>query len=166
MAEIELIITFMFSISLLLIIISAVRHYTINFILPGVTILMLLGAILPLIPVIGFETEDLYSFIEGIPQIVLYIFIPILIFESGRKLKIGQIRKEVIPIGFFAIIGVIITILIIGAGAGAVFQIPVIDALLFGTILAATDPVAVGAIFKKFPIPHRLNLIIEGVLIQ
>jgi monovalent cation:H+ antiporter, CPA1 family len=34
--------------------------------------------------------------------------------------------------------------------------------LLFGTILAATDPVAVGVIFKKFPIPHKLNMIIEG----
>ena len=34
--------------------------------------------------------------------------------------------------------------------------------MLFGTILAATDPVAVGVILKKFPIPHRLNLIIEG----
>ena len=28
--------------------------------------------------------------------------------------------------------------------------------------LAATDPVAVSVIFKKFPIPHKLNLIIEG----
>jgi CPA1 family monovalent cation:H+ antiporter len=33
---------------------------------------------------------------------------------------------------------------------------------LFGAILAATDPVAVGAIFKRFPIPDRLNAIIEG----
>jgi monovalent cation:H+ antiporter, CPA1 family len=162
MAESELIVTFMFSLSLLFIIISAVRHYTINFIIPGVTILMLLGAILPLIPGFGFETEELYRFIEGIPEIVLYVIIPILIFESGRKINIGQIRNEAIPIGFFAIIGVIITILIIGAGAGAAFQIPVIDALLFGTILAATDPAAVGAIFKKFPIPQRLYLIIEG----
>jgi hypothetical protein len=31
--------------------------------------------------------------------------------ESGRKLKIGQIKKEAIPIGFFAIIGVILTII-------------------------------------------------------
>jgi monovalent cation:H+ antiporter, CPA1 family len=123
---------------------------------------MLLGAILPLIPVIGFEAEEFYAFIKGIPAIVYYIIIPILIFESGRKLKIDQIKKEAIPIGFFAIVGVVITILIIGAGASTVFQIPLIDALLFGTILAATDPVAVGAIFKKFPIPHKLNLIIEG----
>ena len=162
MAETELIITFMLSLSLLLVIISAVRRYTINFIIPGVTILMLLGAILPLVPVIGLEAKEFYNFIEGIPEIVLFVIIPILIFESGRKLKIDQIKKEAIPIGFLAIIGVVITILIIGIGASTVFQIPIIDALLFGTILAATDPVAVGAIFKKFPIPHKLNLIIEG----
>jgi len=34
--------------------------------------------------------------------------------------------------------------------------------MILGAILAATDPVAVGAIFKRFPIPHRLNVIIEG----
>ena len=51
--------------------------------------------------------------------------------------------------------------MIIGIGANTVFQIPFIDALLFGTVLAATDPVAVGVIFK-FPIPHKLNTIIEG----
>jgi CPA1 family monovalent cation:H+ antiporter len=71
-------------------------------------------------------------------------------------------KKEGIPIGYFAIIGVIITILIIGIGVNIIFHIPLIDALLLGTILAATDPVAVGVIFKKFPIPNRLNLIIEG----
>jgi monovalent cation:H+ antiporter, CPA1 family len=162
MAESELIITFMLSLSLLLVVISVVRRYSINLIIPGVTILMLLGAILPLVPVIGFEAKEFYNFIEGIPEIVLFVIIPILIFESGRKLKIDQIKKEAIPIGFLAIIGVVITILIIGIGASTVFQIPIIDALLFGTILAATDPVAVGAIFKKFPIPHKLNLIIEG----
>jgi len=162
MAESEMIVTFMLGLSLLLIVISAVHRYTRSLIIPGVTILMLLGAILPLVPVIGFEAEEFYNFIEGIPEIILLVIIPILIFESGRKLKIGQIKKEAIPIGFFAIIGVVITILIIGIGANGVFQIPIIDALLFGTILAATDPVAVGVIFKKFPIPHKLNLIIEG----
>lgn len=85
-----------------------------------------------------------------------------MIFESARKLKIEQIKRESVPIGFFAIIGVIMTILIIGVAFVSVFKIPLIDALLFGTFLAATDPVAVGVIFKKFPIPHKLNTIIEG----
>ena len=152
----------MLSISLLLIIISAVRRYTSNFIIPGVTILMFLGAILAAAPIIGFEVDEFYNFIEGLPEIILLVIIPILIFESGRKLKIGQIKKEAIPIGFFAIIGVVLTIIIIGIAVNGVFQIPLIDALLLGAILAATDPVAVGVIFKKFPIPHKLNIIIEG----
>ena len=162
MAEGELLVTFMLSLSLLLIIISAVRRYTRNFIIPGVTFLMFLGAILAAAPIIGFEVDEFYNFIEGLPEIILLVIIPILIFESGRKLKIGQIKKEVIPIGFFAIIGVILTIIIIGIAVNGVFQIPFIDALLLGAILAATDPVAVGVIFKKFPIPHKLNIIIEG----
>ena len=162
MAESEFLVTFMLSFSLLLVVISAVQRYTRNFIIPGVTILMFLGAILTSVPNVGFKIEEFYKFIEKIPDVILLVIIPILIFESGRKLKIGQIKKEAIPIGFFAIIGVIITIIIIGIGVTSVFHIPIIDALLFGTILAATDPVAVGVIFKKFPIPYKLNTIIEG----
>jgi CPA1 family monovalent cation:H+ antiporter len=162
MAESELLVTFMLSFSLLLVVISAVQRYTRNFIIPGVTILMFFGAILASVPYVGFKVEEFYKFVEQIPDIILLVIIPILIFESGRKLKIGQIKKEAIPIGFFAIIGVIITIIIIGIGVTRVFHVPFIDALLFGTILAATDPVAVGVIFKKFPIPYKLNTIIEG----
>lgn len=162
MAESELLVILMLSFSLLLVVISAVQRYTRNFIIPGVTILMFFGAILASVPYVGFKVEEFYKFIEQIPDIILLVIIPILIFESGRKLKIGQIKKEAIPIGFFAIIGVIITIIIIGIGVTSVFHVPFIDALLFGTILAATDPVAVGVIFKKFPIPYKLNTIIEG----
>lgn len=162
MAESELIVTLMLGVSLLLVVISAVHRYTRNFIIPGVSFLMFLGIILATAPIIGLEVEEFYDVIEGIPEIILFVIIPILIFESGRKLKIGQIKKEAVPIGFFAIIGVVITILIIGIGVKSVFEIPFIDALLFGAILAATDPVAVGVIFKKYPIPHRLSVIIEG----
>jgi len=117
----EAIVTFLLSFSLFLIVISAVHRYARNFIIPGVTILMFLGAILPSVPFVGFEVEELYNIIEEIPHIILLIIIPILIFESGRKLKIVQIKKEAIPIGFFAIIGVIITILIIGIAVNGVF---------------------------------------------
>ena len=157
-----LLVTFMLGFSVLLVVISAVHRYMRNIIIPGVAILMFLGAILPVVPNLTHEVENFYSITERIPEIILYVIIPILIFESGRKLSIKQIKNEAIPIGFFSIIGVIITILIIGIAVASIFQIPVIDGLLVGTILAATDPVAVSIIFKKFPIPHRLNLIIEG----
>ena len=157
-----LLVSLMLGFSVLLVIISAVHRYTRNIIIPGVAILMFLGATLAVVPILTHEVENFYSVIERTPEIILYVIIPILIFESGRKLSIKQIKNEAIPIGFFSIIGVIITILIIGIAVTTIFQIPFTDGLLFGTILAATDPVAVGIIFKKFPIPRRLNLIIEG----
>ena len=158
----HLLVIFMLIFSLLLVVISAVNRYTRNLIIPGVTILMLLGAILAIVPLVKLDVDEFYGIIGRFPDIIFYVFIPILIFDSGRKLTIGRIKKEALPIGFFAIIGVIVTILIIGIGVNGIFKIPFIDALLFGAILAATDPVAVGVIFKKFPIPQRLNLIIEG----
>ena len=137
MAESELLVTFLLSISLLLVVISAVHRYTRNSIIPGVTILMFLGAILAAVPIVGFEVDEFYTFIEELPEVILLVFIPILIFDSARKLKLGEIKKEAVPIGFFAIIGVIITIFIIGLAVVSVFQIPLIDALVIGTILAA-----------------------------
>jgi CPA1 family monovalent cation:H+ antiporter len=162
MAETELLVTFMLGLSLLLIVISVIRHYTKSLIIPGVTILMFLGAMLAIFPIVTHEVDRFYGVINTLPKTIWLVIIPILIFEAGRKLTIGQVKSEAIPIGYFAIIGVIITILIIGIAVSTIFHIPLIDALLLGTILAATDPVAVGVIFKKFPIPHRLNLIIEG----
>jgi Na+:H+ antiporter len=162
MAESEFLVIFMLGLSLLLIAISAVHRYTRTFIVPGVAILMFLGAMLAIVPIISHEVDKFYGVIDNIPEIVYLVIIPILIFDSGRKLSVGQMKKESIAIGYFAIIGVILTILIIGIGVNFIFHIPLIDALLLGAILAATDPVAVGVIFKKFPIPHRLNIIIEG----
>jgi CPA1 family monovalent cation:H+ antiporter len=145
-----------------LVAIAAVHHYVKSFIIPAVAVMMALGAISVFLPTPeGFEFEDLYHFVEtDMSEVILLVIIPILIFESGRKVKMGDIKHEATHIGFFAIIGVIVTIFLIGFLIGAAFEIPLIHALLFGAILAATDPVAVGAIFSKFPIPHRLNTLI------
>ena len=146
-----------------LITVSAIHRYTRNFIIPGVTIMMFLGAISALFPSYHSNLDKIYDFmVNKAPDLILLVIIPLLIFESGRKLRLDEIRKEIIPIGFFAIIGVILTIFLLGIGVSIVFHTPFIDGLLFGSIVAATDAVAVAAIFKRFPIPHRLNLIIEG----
>src|SRR4030095_16699919 len=99
MAESEVIVTFMLSLSLLLVVISVVHRYTRNFIIPGVTFLVFLGSVLAAVPIIGLDVDEFYAIFQGIPEIILFVIIPILIF--GRKLKIGEIKKEAIPIGFF-----------------------------------------------------------------
>jgi len=145
-----------------LLIASVVYYYTRNFIIPWVTIMMIAGVIIIAAPQDLAETQEVYGFVEhSLPEIILLIFIPLLVFESARTLKLRDLRKEIIPIGFYAVAGVIITLFLIGIGISVIFGIPLIHALLFGAIVASTDPVAVSTIFKKFPIPYRLNALIE-----
>lgn len=146
-----------------LISVSAIQRYASNFIIPGVTIMMFIGAISAIVPVYGSDFKSVYdSIVDKAPDLILLVIVPLLMFESARKLRLEEIRRQIIPIGFFAIIGVVLTIFLIGIGVSTIFKVPIIDALLFGSIVAATDAVAVAAVFKRFSIPQRLNLIIEG----
>ena len=143
--------------------VSAIQRYANNFIIPGVTIMMFIGAISVIVPLYSSDFKSVYdSIVEKAPDLILLVIIPLLIFESARKLRLKEIKSQIIPIGFFAIIGVIFTILLVGIAISVIFKVPIINGLLFGSIVAATDAAAVAAIFKRFPIPHRLNLIIES----
>lgn len=144
--------------------VSAIQRYANNFIIPGVTIMMFIGAISAIVPLYGSDFKGVYdSIVDKAPGLILLLIIPLLMFESARELTIKEIRSQITPIGFYlGIIGVILTIFLVGIAINIIFKVPIIDGLLFGSIVAATDPVAVAAIFKRFPIPHKLNLILEG----
>ena len=78
------------------------------------------------------------------------LIIPLLMFESARKLTIKEIRSQITPIGFYlGIIGVILTIFLVGIAINIIFKVPIIDGLLFGSIVAATDPVVCSCYFQE-----------------
>ena len=146
-----------------LILAAAVYRFTQSLKIPGVTIMMLLGAVSVVIPFVNNELDEIYAFtVDKLPELILLVFLPILIFESGRKLRLREIRSEIVPIAFFAVVGVIVTIFIVAIGISAVLHTNFMDGILFGSIVASTDAVAVAIIFKRFTIPQKLNLIIEG----
>jgi len=116
--------------------------------------MMFIGAISVIVPLYGSDIKTVYdSIVNKAPDLILLVFIPLLIFESARKLRLREIKNQIIPIGFFAIVGVILTIFLIAVGVSIIFKVPIIHGILFGSILAATDTAAVAAIFKRFPIP-------------
>ena len=65
-------------------------------------------------------------------------------------------------ISFFATIGVVAVAFLIALPISWIFNIPFIDACLFGAIMSATDPVAVLSIFKRSQLPEKLKLMVEG----
>ena len=95
--------------------------------------------------------------------ILLFIFLPALIFEAAWQLDLAKVRENVAPIAFLAVPGVLVTMGTIGAAAVAFGGLPWIEALLLGAILSATDPIAVIATFRSIAgIPAELETIVEG----
>ncbi|MGH9342259.1 MAG: Na+/H+ antiporter [Terriglobia bacterium] len=96
------------------------------------------------------------------PDIVLVLFLPPLLFEASINLPFRELRENLIPILLLASVGVLAATLISGFAIHWVFGIPVMIALVFGSIISATDPVSVISVFKEMGVPKRLSMILEG----
>ncbi len=96
------------------------------------------------------------------PEMVLFVFLPTLIFESGLKLDSRQLIKDIAPVLMLAIPALMLSTTIIGVGIWWLFSIDLMTALLFGALISATDPVAVIALFQELGTPQRLTVLVEG----
>lgn len=103
---------------------------------------------------------------ENFQSLVFYVFIPLLVFESAFYINKPQLKDNIVPILFLAVLGMVLTCLVAAVllyyGIGHASGFPWIAALLTGAILAATDPVAVVARLKELKAPQRLNVLLEG----
>jgi CPA1 family monovalent cation:H+ antiporter len=103
---------------------------------------------------------------ENFHALIFYVFIPVLVFESAYKINKKLLLKNILPIVILAVIGVLSTASL--TAAGLYFGIahpagfPLIAALLAGSILAATDPVAVAARLREIGAPESLSVLLEG----
>lgn len=130
--------------------------YPVALVIAGVLLGVLLRNPLPFLS--GLELDELHL----TPHLILVLFLPALLFEATLHIEATALRKTLLPIGLLAIPGVLLTAAITGAlvhwGVGLDWP----TALLFGAIVAATDPIAVLAIFKSTGAPHDLAVLIEG----
>jgi CPA1 family monovalent cation:H+ antiporter len=100
--------------------------------------------------------------IELTPELILALFVPPLVFEAAFHLNLQELRRNLPAILLLAIPGVILTMFIIGGILAFSIKLSLPIALLFGALIAATDPVAVVALFRTLGVPKRLLVLIEG----
>jgi CPA1 family monovalent cation:H+ antiporter len=93
---------------------------------------------------------------------LLFIFLPPLIFEAAWNLDAGSLRRMAWSITILAVPGVLLTTGVIAFGLSITGQLPLVAAFMFGTIVSATDPVGVIAIFRRLNIPLDLVTLVEG----
>ncbi len=122
--------------------------------LPYTLLLVLVGLIIGLLPFLPDTHID--------PNLVLYVFIPALLFEGAWNAEIDRLVADWLPIALLAVPGVVFSLLMVAAALHVGIGLPWLLALLVGAIISPTDPVAVIALFQQLGMPDRLRSIVEG----
>ena len=154
-SAVEFLIWLLIAASAIAVVASRLRiPYTVALVLGGLA----LGSVhLPIIDTLVQNQPDWLT-----PNIVLVIFLPALLFEGSLKLQFRQLRENALPILLLATVGVLAATLITGFAAHWLLGLPLLVALVFGAITAATDPISVLSIFREMAVPKRLSTIVEG----
>lgn len=96
-------------------------------------------------------------------ELILVLLLPPLLFQAGLHLDLELLQKKAVPVVILAIPGVIVSMILVAAAIrpflGDAAWLP---ALLFGAMLAPTDPISVLATLKTAKAPSRLKTLIEG----
>ncbi|MFK5857034.1 MAG: sodium:proton antiporter [Bacteroidota bacterium] len=90
-----------------------------------------------------------------------------LLFAGSVHINIKNLNRERIPVFVFAVLGTIISTIIIGTLSYYAFgliglNIPILYCMLFGALISPTDPIAVLAIFKSYNVRKDISSTIEG----
>lgn len=98
------------------------------------------------------------------PHLILFVFLPILIFESAYALETHLFRRIFSQIVTLAVPGLIACTLLTALFAKYVlpWDWSWSVCLMFGALISATDPVAVVALLKEVSSRKRLETLIEG----
>ncbi|HEX7720875.1 MAG TPA: sodium:proton antiporter [Pyrinomonadaceae bacterium] len=100
--------------------------------------------------------------LELTKELVFTAFLPPLIFEAAIQIRWRDLRKELPVVLTFATGGVLLSAALTTVGMHYILHWSWTAALIFGTLIAATDPVAVIAMFKDAKVRGRTRFLVEA----
>jgi CPA1 family monovalent cation:H+ antiporter len=95
-------------------------------------------------------------------DLIFFVFLPPLVFEAALCINWREFKKDLPLVGLLASIGVLLSAGVTSIGMHVWLDWDWGSAVLFGVLIAATDPVSVIATFKGVSSPPRLTLLIEA----
>lgn len=111
---------------------------------------------------IAVEQSHLVTLPRLEPSVVLFVLLPPLLFDAAFRLDAAELRQLAGPVLWLAVPGTLATAAIVAGVMVFVLHLPVAAALVFGSIVSATDPVAVVGVFRNVHVPTRLAVIAEA----
>jgi CPA1 family monovalent cation:H+ antiporter len=95
-------------------------------------------------------------------ELIFNAFLPPLIFEAAFYINWKELRKDLPVVLLLATVGVVVSAGITTLGMHYLAHWDWITSLLFGVLIAATDPVSVIATFKEAGVHGRLRRLVEA----
>jgi len=138
---------------------AAIAFKSVNF--PYTVGLVIVGLILSSLAS-NFEVLEIVNTFKLSEELILFIFVPPLIFESALNMDSRLLLRNLTPVLVLAIPGLLISTAIVGTALAWLTPLSLGQALLFGSLISATDPVAVIALFKELGAPKQLTVLVEG----
>lgn len=95
-------------------------------------------------------------------ELIFNVLLPPLVFEAALQLDWRRFRDELALSLTLAFAGVAIAAVVVAAGMHWLIGWSWIGALLFGVLIAATDPVSVIASFREMGCQPRVSMVVES----
>jgi CPA1 family monovalent cation:H+ antiporter len=100
-------------------------------------------------------------------DVLLHGMLAFLLFAGALHVDLAALRSATMPIVVLATVGLLIATGLIGSlfwigSSWLGFDVPFLYALLFGALIAPTDPIAVMGIIRKVGVPQSLEITIAG----
>ncbi len=95
-------------------------------------------------------------------ELIFAAFLPPLVFEAAFFIRWSELKQVLRPVLLLATLGVAVAAGSMAVGMRYLAGWPWQAALVFGALIAATDPVSVIATFKEAGVTGRLRLLVES----
>src|SRR3569833_1946392 len=93
-------------------------------------------------------------------DIIFDVILTPLLFEAAINIPWPELRRDMVPVVVLSTFGVVISANVVSLGMAWLLGLPFASALVFGVLIAATDPVAVIAMFRDSFVGFRLYLLV------
>lgn len=100
--------------------------------------------------------------VEVTPELVLLVLVPGLVFEAALNLELPHLRNTFGWLALLAAPGVLLSAVVVAVALQVAVDLPFELGIVVGSMVAATDPVAVVATFRNLGAPARLRTLVEG----
>ena len=130
-----------------------------------VSLLASLGIVVinALLPDMGIE-QTVRKTVTGVDfsQALLEGMLGLLLFAGALHVKLSDLQKQWSLILLMATLGVALSTIVFGIGAHLMFGLPLLIALVFGSLISPTDPVAVLGVLRAANLKKSLETKIAG----